>query len=174
MTQTCNGSTADENWAPTYLIYKRITGLTPAALMTQISIDMHTTGTCKIKMGVYTDAPDNPSTLLEQVESGEFTITGYETKSLSLSGSTAVPANGIIWIAVIANIEAPSFRAHAEASGSGEYSVYAADTTPSGRWTNYGGNLYATAIISGDSEMNIRACVTTSPPPFRAWIMGNS
>lgn len=155
-TTTEAGATADSNANVSYLTYKQITGLTSGDKITAVTFDAYSYSSTAWKGGVYTDSSNQPSTLLTSGElaSGSLSNT-YTTVTITLDSSATVPSNGKVWVAIIPNTTNPNIRV---TTGSSDYtnSVYATDTTPSGRSTNYANHMYSTALITGNGGNNVR------------------
>ena len=156
------GSDANSNANTSYLTYKQITGLTSGATITHATFDVYSCSNTDFKVGIYTDSSNQPSTLLQNSGNncvGE--ITGktisntYTTVEVKLDYPATVPSNGKVWVAVIPSTTDSNFRV---TSGSSSYtsSVYATDSTPSGRSTNYANHMYSTAPITGNGANNVR------------------
>jgi len=157
------GATADANASITYLTYKQITGLTSGDTIKSVTGDIYNTTATSFKGGVYDDNSNQPGTLLTNGGNdcvGELTnqtiSNTYTTMSIPLDYTATVPANGIVWVAIVPNTNNSNYRVTAEGGSSYAHSVYATGSVPSGLFSNYANMLYSTANISGDGTNNVR------------------
>jgi len=165
------GATADSNGNLSYLAYKQITGLTSGDTISSVIFDLYNAASVSFKGGVYIDNSNQPGTLLTNGgndcvgEITNYTVTNtYTTVSIPLDYTATVPANGIVWVAIVPNATTPNIRTTTEGSGAYTHSVYATDSTPSGRSTNYANMLYSAANISGNGTANVRFGVKVTTP----------
>lgn len=165
------GASADANAALSYLTYKQITGLTSGDTITAVTFDIYNTTATSFKGGVYTDNSNQPGTLITNGGNdcvGELTTqtisNTYTTLTIPLDYTATVPANGIVWIAIVPDTNNSNYRVTTEAGSSYTYSVYATGSTPSGSYTNYANMLYSAANISGDGTNNVRFGVMLDTP----------
>jgi len=166
------GATANTNAGISYLFYKQITGLTPGHTISGVTFDLYNASSVSFKGGVYDDNSNQPNALLTNGgndcvgELTNYTVSNtYTTVTIPLDYTATVPGNGIVWVAIVPNTTTSSWRITAESFSSYANSVYATDSTPSGRSTNYANMLYSAANISGDGDYNPRFGVMISDIP---------
>ena len=160
-TVTESGMTGDNNANTTYLVYKQIAGLTAGHAVTKISFDAYSFTSTSFKVGVYSDNSNQPGTLLASATKASSSLSNtYTTITVPLDSAATIDSSGKVWVAVVMDTTSVNLRVN---TGSGAYtdSVYATDSTPSGRSTNYASMLYSTANITGNGGNNVRFGVVT-------------
>ena len=151
------GQQTNSNANVSYLTYKQITGLTAGDLISAVTFDAYSYSSTAFKGGVYTDSSNQPSSLLGSGTLASDSLSNtYTTVTITLDSPVEVPSDGKVWVAVIPNTTNPNFRVTTESGGAYTHSVYATDSNPSGRSTNYANMLYSTANISGNGSNNVR------------------
>ena len=151
------GQQTNSNANVSYLTYKQITGLTAGDLISAVTFDAYSYSSTAFKGGVYTDSSNQPSSLLGSGTLASDSLSNtYTTVTITLDSAVEVPSDGKVWVAVIPNTTNPNFRVTTESGGAYTHSVYATDSSPSGRSTNYANMLYSTANISGNGSNNVR------------------
>ena len=163
------GATANNNNNINYLTYKQITGLTPGDTIGSVTFDLYSCSATSFKGGVYDDNSNLPGSLLTNGGNdcvGELTnqtvSNTYTTLTINLDYSATVPADGIVWVAIVPNTTNPQLRGTIEAGASYAHSVYTSGP-PSGLYTNYANMLYsnATNLVAGTINQRFGVMITT-------------
>jgi len=159
----CEGQTTDSAATFSEISYKQITGCTAGNTLVSCSVDFYNLTDVNLKYGAYSDSSNLPDQLLAHGEITNQTIVNtYTTLTMTFSTIISpVPADGIVWVAVIPSKSGQGLRTTANPPSSYLNSVYASDgVTPSGNWDNYDNNLYSSAPVQGVGGNSYRMCLT--------------
>lgn len=160
----CEGSPPESNEGIGEINYKQIPNCTVGNTLVSCSIDFYNLDDTNLKFGAYSDNGSNvPDQLLASGEVTNQTISNtYTTLTLTFTGSPdVVPADGKIWVAIIANKSSitTSMRANV-IGGTPVYTTSAYANDSYGEWENYANNLYTTAPFVAYGGNNWKMCVT--------------
>jgi len=159
----CQGQTTDSNQGFDELSYKQITGCTAGNTLVSCSVDFYNLDDASLKFGAYSDNGSNvPDQLLAYGEVTNQTISNTYT-TLTMTFSTIinpVPADGIVWVAIMSNKQGTS-KMRATTVGGTIYTSSAYDAQAGGGdYSNYANNLYTTAPFQAYGGNSYRMCVT--------------
>jgi len=139
-----------------YYTYKQITGLTAGTQISKCILDIKSAST-NIKVGIYTDNSNQPSTLISEGVSA-VSVSDYTLVEIALDSYATVPSNGKVWVAMKPEAEIIPRKSIDSAS-------YSASVHGGG---SYSSAMVSTASINGNGTYNVHFGVIVETPKLGA------